>query len=220
MTGEKIQAVIFDLDGVLIDSEQAWDDARRQFTIESGGHWRDEATRAMMGMSSLEWSGYMHDELAVPQEPGRISQLVVERMQALYRERLPLIPGAVDAVGRLARRWPLALASSANRELIDLVLELSGLGASFRVSVSSEEVARGKPAPDVYLAAAQMMGVSPRFCVAVEDSANGIRSGRAAGMLVVAIPNRDLPPEPEALELADLVLRSLDDLDVKAIEAI
>jgi beta-phosphoglucomutase-like phosphatase (HAD superfamily) len=157
-----LQAVVFDLDGLLIDSEPAWDLARRQVTAEHGGWWADQATRDMMGMSSLEWSRYMHERLGVGLAPGVISARVVERMQVLYRQHLPLVPGARQSVERLARRWPLALASSSNRPVIDLVLSLAGLQPHFRATVSSEEVARGKPAPDVYLEAARRWGPTPR----------------------------------------------------------
>jgi HAD superfamily hydrolase (TIGR01509 family) len=215
---DKIAAVIFDLDGVLIDSEKVWDDARRQLTDELDGQWRVEATRAMMGMSSVEWSNYMHEALGITLDAGEINRLVVERMEAMYRKELPLIPGAKAAVERMAARWPLGLASSSNRELIDLVLEVADLQGEFKVTVSSEEVARGKPGPDVYLEAARQLGIPPEHCVAVEDSGNGIRSGKAAGMKVIAIPNHDLPPEPEALAMADLVLVSLEELTDQVVE--
>lgn len=207
-----IAAVIFDLDGVLVDSEQLWDDARRELVRERGGTWRPDATRAMMGMSSLEWSRYMHDELRVDMAPAEISTGVVERLERLYRERLPLYPGAVETVAAVAERHRLGLASSANREIIDLVLELAGLRQFFEATASSEEVPRGKPAPDVYLEAARRLRVSPERCAAVEDSANGIRSAAAAGMKVVAIPNREFPPDDEALGLTAGVLGSLFEL--------
>jgi HAD superfamily hydrolase (TIGR01509 family) len=207
-----IDAVVFDLDGVLIDSEHVWDEARRALAAERGGRWNDRASRDMMGMSSLEWSRYMHEVIGLQESPEEISAEVVRRLQAIYREQLPLLPGAVEAVDRLAARWPLAVASSSNRELIDLVLELSGLESHFRVTVSSEEVARGKPAPDVYLEAARRLGVEPGRCAAIEDSENGIRSAKAAGMCVLAIPNPQFPPADEALSQADDVLESLDEL--------
>jgi HAD superfamily hydrolase (TIGR01509 family) len=207
-----IEAVVFDLDGVLLDSEQVWDAAREQLAKERGGRWHDGAQRDMMGMSSLEWSRYMHDVIGLQESPEEISAEVVRRLQAIYREQLPLLPGAVEAVDRLAARWPLAVASSSNRELIDLVLELSALDRRFRVTVSSEEVARGKPAPDVYLEAARRLGVEPSRCAAIEDSENGIRSAKAAGMCVLAIPNPQFPPADEALSQADDVLESLDEL--------
>jgi HAD superfamily hydrolase (TIGR01509 family) len=207
-----IDAVVFDLDGVLVDSEHVWDEARRALAAERGGRWNDRASRDMMGMSSLEWSRYMHDVIGLQESPEEISAEVVRRLQAIYREQLPLLPGAVEAVDRLAARWPLAVASSSNRELIDLVLELSGLESRFRVTVSSEEVARGKPAPDVYLEAARRLGVEAGRCAAIEDSENGIRSAKAAGMRVLAIPNPQFPPADEALSQGDDVLESLEEL--------
>lgn len=214
----RIEAVIFDLDGVLLDSEQVWDQVRRNLTIELGGKWRDEATDAMMGMSASEWSGYMHNELAVPLDADGICRRVVEGMRGFYRTGLPLIPGAKEAVGRMAARWPLGLASSSNRELIDLVLEVAQLTDRFQVTVSSEEVSRGKPSPDVYLETARGMGIAPEHCVAVEDSGNGIRAGKAAGMFVIAVPNRALPPESGALALADKVLDSIAGLNPAIVE--
>jgi HAD superfamily hydrolase (TIGR01509 family) len=206
-------AVIFDLDGVLIDSEGVWNEARRELVEQSGGTWRANAQQAMMGMSSVEWSRYMHEELGVPMSPEAISASVVTRLERRYRQRLPLIEGARDAVIRLARRWPLGLASSANPPIIELVLSLADLADCFQATVSSEEVPRGKPAPDVYLEAARRLSSDPALCVAVEDSANGLRAAAAAGMSVVAIPNHAFPPAPDALALADVVIDSIDALD-------
>jgi len=213
-----LQAVILDLDGVLIESEEVWAEVREGLAHERGGRWPPGAVHAMQGMSSPEWSRYMAHELGVPMPPGAISDEVVARVAARYRADLPLLPGAAAAVRRLAGRWPLALASSANRPLIDLVLERAGLAAAFSVTVSSEEVARGKPAPDVYLEAAARLGAEPGRCAAVEDSANGIRSALAAGMRVVAVPNPGYPPPAEVLDAADLVLPALDELTVETLE--
>jgi HAD superfamily hydrolase (TIGR01509 family) len=212
-----IEAVVFDLDGVLLDSEQVWDAAREQLVRDRGGRWHERAQQDMMGMSSREWSAYMHERLGLAESPDEINAEVVQRLDAIYRERLPLIDGAVEAVRRLAARWPLGLATSSNRPIIDLVLELTGLGDSFRITVSSEEVARGKPAPDVYLEAASRLDIRPGQCAAIEDSHNGIRAARAAGMTVVAIPNKVFPPDKEALELADVVLESLAALTPEAV---
>jgi HAD superfamily hydrolase (TIGR01509 family) len=195
-------AVIFDLDGVLIDSEPLWNAAREALVRESGGRWRDDASRAMMGMSSPEWSGYLRDELGVPMDAQAISRDVVRRMEDAYHDGLPLLPGAGEAVRALAARWPLGLASSANREVIDLVLKIADFGDAFRVAVSSEEVPRGKPAPDVYLETARRLGVEPARCAAIEDSSNGLRAAAAAEMAVIAVPNPHYPPDPDALALA------------------
>jgi HAD superfamily hydrolase (TIGR01509 family) len=213
-------AVIFDLDGVLVDSEVVWDDARRELARELGGTWRKDAQRAMMGMSSAEWSRYMREELGVPLSAEEISARVVERVENLYRERLPLIRGAREAVVALGGHWPLAIASSANRSIIDLVLELAGLADWFGATVSSEEVPRGKPAPDVYLEAARRIERDPAGCVVVEDSANGLRAGLAAGMRVIAIPNRAFPPDKQALEVADVVLHSIEELRPEVVAAL
>jgi len=207
-----IRAVVFDLDGVIVDSEQVWNDVREELTHERGGRWHAGAQRDMMGMSSVEWSRYMHEELGVPQPPAEISAEVVRRMEVRYRSALPLLPGAIEAVRRCAARWPLGLASSANREIIELVLEVSGLGPLFEATVSSEEVARGKPAPDVYLEASRRLGVAAAESAAVEDSRSGILAARAAGMRVIAIPNPHFPPDEETLAEADVVLRSIDEL--------
>ena len=203
---------MFDLDGVLMESEQVWNEAKRELVSERGGAWSDSAPRDMMGMSSPEWSGYLRDELGVQMEPAEISNAVVERLEEIYRARLPLIEGAEAAVRRLADEWPLGLASSSNREIIDLFLALTGLGDRFAVTVSSEEVERGKPAPDVYLEACRRLAVAPERCTAVEDSENGIRAARAAGMRVVLLPNSEYPPGDEAAALADARIASLAEL--------
>jgi HAD superfamily hydrolase (TIGR01509 family) len=208
-----IRAVIFDMDGVLVDTERDWDRARREVTRAAGGRWLPEATTDMIGMSAPEWSRYIHDRLGAELDPDEINRRVVARMLELLGEGPPLLPGAADAVRYLAERWPLGVASSANRPVIDAVLAGSGLAGLFSATVSSEEVARGKPAPDVYLAAAEALGVEPSSAVAIEDSANGLRSAAAAGLLVVAVPNAHYPPGAEALGHADFVIASLDELE-------
>jgi HAD superfamily hydrolase (TIGR01509 family) len=212
-----IEAVVFDLDGVLIQTEELWDEVREGLARAAGGRYSEEEQRAMMGMSSPEWSRYMHEHVGLSGAPDEIAAEVVELMAARYRERLPLIDGAVASVERLAARWPLGLASSSNRPLIDLVLELSGLERFFRATVSSEEVARGKPAADVYLEACRRLGVEPLRAAAIEDSHAGIGSAKAAGMRVIAIPNPSYPPGDAALAEADLVLDSLAELTPEAV---
>jgi HAD superfamily hydrolase (TIGR01509 family) len=208
-----MEAVVFDLDGVLLESEQVWSAAKRKLTLEHGGSWTEDAERDMLGMSSTEWSRYMRDRLGVALDPADISEAVARRVEESYRVELPLIAGAEEAVSALAARLPLGLASSSNRQTIELVLELTGWGESFSATTSSEEVARGKPAPDVYLETLRRLAASPAASVAVEDSDAGIRSALAAGMRVVAIPNRAYPPDPETVRAADLTLESLMQLD-------
>jgi HAD superfamily hydrolase (TIGR01509 family) len=199
-------AVVLDLDGVLVDSEERWDAARRELVAERGGTWTEGATHAMLGMSSTEWSAYVRDELGVDLTAEEINTAVVERLIDGYRRQLPLLPGAVETVRALGARWTLGLASSSNAPVIALVLERTRLDSVIRAWVSSEEVARGKPAPDVYLEAARRIGAEPSRCVAVEDSSNGLRSAHAAGMAVVAVPMRAFPPAPDALALARLTV--------------
>jgi HAD superfamily hydrolase (TIGR01509 family) len=209
---EVIEAVVFDLDGVLIQSEEVWDEVRGAYVVERGGRYDAGVQRAMMGMSSPEWSRYLHETAGVPDTPDEISAEVVRRLLQAYRTQLPLIDGAVETVRSLADAFTLALASSSNRPVIDAVLAASGLAECFAANVSSEEVARGKPAPDVYLEAARRLGIAPGRCAAVEDSHGGIRAARAAGTRVIAIPNPTYPPDPEALSLADVTIHSLRDL--------
>ena len=214
-----IEAVVFDMDGVIVDSEQVWDDVRERLARERGGRWHDRAQADMMGMSSLEWSRYMHDVIGLRESPEEINAEVVRRMLERYRSQLPLIDGAVEAVRRLAAELPLAVASSSNRPLIEAVLETAGIADAFAVTVSSEEVERGKPAPDVYLEAARRLGVPPERCAAVEDSSNGLRAAHAAGMRVLALPNAHYPPAADALALADRVVSSPAELTPELVRA-
>ena len=203
-----IAAVVFDMDGLLIDSEGVWDDVRENLAHERGGRWHPGAQRDMMGMSSPEWSRYMHEVIGLRESPEEINRIVVERMLERYAGGPPWLPGALDAVRTMAGVYTLGLASSSNRELIDLVLEAGGIDGCFRATVSSEEVAAGTPAPDVYLEVARRLGVPPVECTAVEDSHNGIRSAKAAGMRCVAVPNPHFPPG-DAVAEADAVVASL-----------
>jgi HAD superfamily hydrolase (TIGR01509 family) len=208
-----IEAVVFDLDGVIVQSEELWDAARRELAQEHGIEWPDDATDAMMGMSSKEWSSYMHDEVGVPDPPEEINRKVLAWVEKRYREDLPWIPGAREAVRRIGEDFPLGLATSSNREIIDIVVEVGGFEDLLKVTVSSEEVERGKPAPDVYLEATKRMGVDPHNTAAVEDSTNGLLAADAAGMRVIAIPNDAHPPADKGLAVADVVLDSIDKLD-------
>jgi HAD superfamily hydrolase (TIGR01509 family) len=205
-----MDAVIFDLDGVLVDSERIWDEVRRAVVAEHGGTWREEATRAQQGMSTPEWARYLVEELGARLTPPEIATLVVKRMAARYAEEPPLIPGAVEVVRAVAKRWPVAIASSSPVILIKGFLDVTGLPVG--AAVSSEQVGAGKPAPDVYLRAAELLGVAPSECAAVEDTTNGLRSALAAGMAVYAVPNPHFPPDPEVLKQATAVVEKITDL--------
>ena len=217
---ELVAAVVFDLDGVLIDSEPIWTEVRKDFVSREGGVWRLEAQRRMVGMSTAEWSLYMSTELQVPLPPSEIGCRVVDAMCMRYGDRAPLVDGAAEAVHALATRWPLAMASSSPRLLIDRVLKSSDLGDVIRISVSSEEVERGKPAPDVYWRAADRLGVTPEACVAIEDSRNGVRSALAADMRVIAIPDPDFPLDQRLRERVSASLTSIRELTVAIVEGL
>jgi HAD superfamily hydrolase (TIGR01509 family) len=214
------EAVIFDLDGVLVDSERSWNEAKEALVREAGGRWCEDAPRRMMGMSAPEWSAYLREQLGVDRDVKEINRDVVGRMERLYRARLPLLPGAIEAVRALECCWPLGLASSSNRELIDLALDVAGLADAFVATVSSEEVGQGKPAPDVYLEAARRVGVKPRGCVAIEDSSNGLRAAAAAGMAVIAAPNPHYPPDEDALALAAARVDTVAEVTPQLVESV
>jgi HAD superfamily hydrolase (TIGR01509 family) len=215
-----IRAVVFDLDGVLIDSEPVWEQVRRGLVAERGGHWAPDAQRRIMGMSTPEWAGYLSEDLGVGLPPDQVAALVIDRMVARYQEQVPFMDGSVDAVHRFAARWPLGLASSSPPRLIETVLQSAGLRDCFGVVMSTEQVAAGKPAPDIYLAVTAELGCPPRDCAAVEDSSNGLRSAAAAALRVIAIPQPRYPPDPDALALASLVVPSLTELTTDAVAAL
>lgn len=213
-----VAAVVFDLDGVLIDSEPVWESVRHGLVVERGGRWPNEAQARLMGMSTAEWSRYLSDELGVGLTPDQVATVVIDRVADRYADRLPLMPDADAALRRLAVRWPLGLASSSPRRLIDTVLATTGWDSLFQATVSTEEVAKGKPAPDVYEEVAGRLGQPASACAAVEDSSNGLRSAAAAGMVVIAIPQPRYPPQPDAIGHAAQVLASLAELTPGAIE--
>jgi HAD superfamily hydrolase (TIGR01509 family) len=219
ITGKSVEAVVFDLDGVLIDSEELWDHARRRLAADAGLPWPADATRAMQGMSTPEWSRYLVETVGVPGTDADVALATISRMAEEYARTLPLLPGAVAAVKRLAARWPLGLASSSPRRLIDSVLEVADLTTQFQVSVSTEEVAAGKPSPLVYETVIERLGGAPDRTVAIEDSSNGLRSAAAAGLIVIALPNRAFPPAPDALALAVVQIDTLDQLTPELVES-
>ncbi|MFE9581869.1 HAD family hydrolase [Nocardia sp. NPDC006044] len=207
-----ITAVVFDMDGVLIDSEPVWEQVRRDYVAERGGQWLPDAQQRLMGMSTREWSAYLSTDLGVDAAPETVARDVIERMAAHYDRAVPLLPGAIDAVRRMSGQWPLGVASSSPRALIDVVLGRTGLIEFFEATCSTEEVDRGKPAPDVYVAVAAALRQRPTDCAAVEDSSNGLRSAHAAGLRVIAAPRPEYPPAPDALALAAHVIADLAEL--------
>jgi HAD superfamily hydrolase (TIGR01509 family) len=215
-----IQAVVFDLDGVLVDSEPVWEDVRRGLVAERGGRWAPDAQRRLMGMSTPEWARYLSEDLGVGLPPDQVAAEVIDRMVARYTDHVPLMNGAVDTVRTFAARWPLGLASSSPPRLIAAVLQSAGLRSCFQAAMSTEQVPYGKPAPDIYLAVTAALGCPPPACAAVEDSSNGIRSAAAAGLLVIAIPQPRYPPDPDALAQASLELPGLAGLTPGAVEAL
>ena len=208
---------MFDLDGVIVDSEPVWEQVRRQVVAERGGRWAPDAQRRLMGMSTGEWARYLSQDLGVGLPPETVAATVIEGMRARYREGVPLMPGAAEAVRALAGHWPIGLASSSPPALIDAVLDGAGLRECFTVALSTERVQRGKPAPDIYLAVTARLGRRPGRCAAVEDSTNGLLSAAAAGLQVIAVPHPRYPPEPAALQKAKVVLTSLEELTVQTI---
>jgi HAD superfamily hydrolase (TIGR01509 family) len=215
-----IEAIVFDMDGVLVDSEPVWERVRRGFVADHGGRWAPGAQDRMMGMSTAEWSAYISEDFELRLPPARVAELVIAAMAAEYEAHLPLLPGAVDAVRALSARWPLAVASSAPKSLIEAVLDISGLRPAFAAAVSSEEVERGKPAPDVYQEATRRLGIPASACAAIEDSSNGLRSAAAAGLTVIAVPRPEYPPAAEALDHARLILDDLTELTPAVIESL
>lgn len=215
-----VEAVVFDLDGVLLDSEPVWEQVRRAYVQQNGGHWPTDAQDQLMGMSTEEWARYLVDEAGVDESPQVVAAAVVARMAQRYAQSLPLLSGALHAVARLGDRWQLGLASSSPRSLIDSVLATADVAHRFAVTVSTEEVARGKPSPDVYRAVVRSLGVVPEHCVAIEDSSNGLMAAAAAGLVPVAVPQRHYPPSPEALGVARFVATDLDQLTVHLLESL
>lgn len=210
-----MDAVVFDLDGVLVDSERTWDEVRRAVVAEHGGQWTEAATRAMQGMSTPEWARYLVDELGAQLTPERIAEVVVDEMAKSYADGPPVLPGAEDTVRAVAERYPVAIASSSPPVLIKAFLDATDLTGLVRIAVSSEQVAAGKPAPDVYLRAAELLAVRPQTCAAVEDTTNGMRSAMAAGMAVYAVPNPHFPPDPAVLAEVAFVLDDIAQLPAK-----
>ncbi|SCL17599.1 haloacid dehalogenase superfamily, subfamily IA, variant 3 with third motif having DD or ED [Micromonospora rhizosphaerae] len=213
-----VDAVLFDLDGVIVDSEPVWEEVRRAYVAAHGGTWQPDTQRRLMGMSTGEWAAYLSGELGVDRSAEQVAAEVVAEMTRRYAEHVPLIDDADAVVRRMAARWPLGLASSSPTRLIEAALAATGLADAFGATLSTEETARGKPAPDVWLGVAARLGVDPTRCVAIEDSSNGVRSAAAAGIRVIAIPHGSYPLDPDAEALAAVLLPSVDALTPEVVD--
>ncbi len=213
------QAIIFDMDGTLMETEEQWDVVRRQLAADAGLEWPEGATQDMMGMSTPEWSEYLVTSVGLPMSADEAAEKTIDAMAAHHREGVELLPGAIESVHRMAEHYRLAIASSSPRRLIDAGVEAMDIGDLLETTVSTEEVAAGKPEPDGYLRAAELLGVDPGVCVAIEDSTNGVLSALNAGMAVVCIPPKFHPPANEVLARTT-VLDSLDELTVELITAL
>lgn len=219
--GSGPSAVVFDMDGVLLDSSATWEAVMEDLFSEYGKSLSDLDKEAFGGGDNTQqWAAYLRRVMGFPLTEGEIINRVIGGIIADYSKHIPLIPGAVEAVVRMAARYPLGLASSSPRAVIAFVLQRSGLERLFSAWVSSDDVACGKPAPDVYLHCCDLLGASPGDCVAVEDSRFGIRAAKAAGMKVIAVPNPDLPLDSEAEALADMMLGSIDGLGPDTTESL
>lgn len=215
----RFDAVLFDMDGVLMDSEHRWNEVRAAFAAAHGRTWETDDQVAVMGGNSRQWSVIMRDRLGLDgMDPDRICDEVVRDVVARFRAgAVEVIPGAPEAVRRIAADRPVAIASSAHADVIAAAIDALGLHGVFGAIASSDEVEHGKPAPDVYLLAAARLGVEPSRCLVVEDSTNGVLAGKAAGATVVLVPNAAVPPAPGTDAIADLVLDRLADLHPDAI---
>lgn len=207
-----LSTVVFDLDGVLLDSEQVWHEVRRGYTSAHGGRWTEDDQRAVMGDNSGQWAHHIRTVCGVERREREIIAGVVDLLIGRYREHLPLIEGAREAVAGLARAHRLGLASSAPPEVIRFVLHQAGFAGLFDAWLSSDDVEAGKPAPDGYIAVCDRLGAERARTVAVEDSSNGLFAAHNAGLKVIAVPNTRFPPGPDALEVADLVVAAIADL--------
>ncbi len=219
---DAMSVVVFDMDGTLTDTEAVWDTVRRGLAAEEGLPWPEDATTAMMGMSTQEWSGYLVSHVGLSGTAEEAAQRTIAPLQELYRHGgVPVLPGAVAAVRRLATHWRLGLASSSPRVLIDAALEQLGIADVIEVSLSTEELdGKGKPAPDVYLEVCRRLNADPTSSVAIEDAPAGIRSAHAAGMAVIAIPPHFHPPSAQVLALAASVVDDLDAVSVALVESL
>ena len=212
-----IEAIIFDMDGLLVDSEPYWNEARRIMAAEAGVTWNEDDHQAVMGVSTPEWVMYMIERLGLKLPPTSVEERIISTMTDLYDQRIPFLPGAVEAVCLAAKHFTTALASGSPRSLIDKVTKSPVLNGSFDLILSGDQFAHGKPAPDIYLGAAEQLNLKPSQCLCLEDSGSGILAGYRAGMKVIAVPDPRFPPAAEDLAKASEVLPSLTQFSIHTI---
>lgn len=215
-----VDAVIFDMDGVLVDSEAYWYQSRIEFAEKRGKAWSMDDQHAAMGRSTVEWAQVMKDRLMLEMSLDDVIDEVRGGVIARIETRLPLLPGAIEAIHKAAVAYPAALASGSPTLVIDTVMKLTGLNNVFRTIVYGDDMKRGKPAPDIYLEAAKRLGISPENCVGIEDSVNGLKSLKAAGMYAIAVPSPGFTLPPTALALADRVLGSLEEFSIALVASL
>lgn len=213
-----IEAIIFDMDGLLIDSEPVWDKARGIMAAEAGIDWNTDDHKAVMGVSTHEWVSYMTARLKLDMSPESLEKHIVDQMVSLYEQQIPYFPGAVEAVALSADHYITGLASGSPRGLIDTVTGDKALKGKFNAIISGDQVENGKPSPDIYLAVTEMLGVAPSKCVCLEDSGNGILAGKNAGLKVIAVPDSRFSPSMEKLNQADVILASLSEFSLRTLE--
>lgn len=208
-----IDTIVFDMDGVIVDTEEIWNEVRHDFAVNHGGTWKRELDQPkVMGANSQQWAVSLRENNGVDLPVEEILRGIIDGLKERFGRELPVIEGAPEAIARLGRRYRLGVASSSPLEFVEYALEMAGVRERFAVVLSSDEVESGKPLPYVYLEACRRLDTAPNRAVAVEDSANGIKAAHAAGMAVIAIPNPGFPPSPESLALADAQLRSVAEL--------
>ena len=215
-----IEAVIFDMDGVIVDSEEYWWQSRVEFAEKRGLTWSFDDQRSAMGRSTIEWARVMQERLALDMPLEAIMREVIAGINARLEARLPVLPGAVEAVQASAAAYPVALASGSPTSVIREVMKLTGLDQVFRFTVFGDDMQNGKPDPEIYLTTAQKLGVDPARCLGIEDSGNGLRALKAAGMYAIAVPSPGFPLSDDLLALADRTLGSLTEYSIELVQAL
>ena len=204
------QAVVFDMDGVIVDSGEVWQRIISELFIDYGFSLSDLSRDAFAGGdNSWQWASYLRQTVGIPLGEQQIIDRVIASLLTTFEKNISLLQGARETIACLADCYPVALASSSPRPVIAFILERTGLLRHFTTWISSDDVSRGKPMPDVYLEACYQLNMRPECCVAVEDSRAGIRAAKAARMKVIAIPQPLLPLDQDTLDLADKTLDSI-----------